>query len=67
MWMILIHLVSGDDWRNWRLDDPELESDETAEDGGKEQEAFEKLGTGESHVCGTCKGGGQGMAAGEGR
>ena len=25
----------GDEWKNWRVDDPELESDETAEKGVK--------------------------------
>ena len=32
----------GDDWKNWRVDDPELESDETAEERrGTEEEAEE--------------------------
>ena len=33
----------GDEWKNWRVDDPELESDETTEEAfKKEKEALEK-------------------------
>ena len=28
----------GDEWKNWRVDDPEPESDDTAEEGVKKEE-----------------------------
>ena len=36
----------GDEWKNSRLDDPELESDETAEERAEEQEEELEKGRG---------------------
>ena len=67
IWMILIHLIWGDEWKNWRVDDPELESDANARrmSDKEEKEAFECLRN-LLMVDGWCKNGGQGMAAGAG-
>ena len=46
----------GDEWKNWRVDDREFESDESAEEGvtKEEKEAFELRRKVDWDVCGTC-------------
>ena len=40
IWTILFHLIweEEDEWKNCRVDDPELESDETREEGVKKKQ-----------------------------
>ena len=45
-----------DEWKNWRADDTEFESDDSAEEGveNPEKEALVTRWEGEGGVCGTC-------------